>query len=70
MKILKGVIPELILVAHQTGLHMVKEALHNSRHEVPCWSSNHVTSLCNIQAAGSHLVFEGTDHVVLVQRVC
>jgi hypothetical protein len=62
-------VPELILVVHQTALHMVQEALHNNRHEVLCWSSNYVTSMCNQQAAGSYLVFEEGDHAELVQTL-
>ena len=61
---------ELILLAHQTVLHMVQEALHNNRHEVLCWSSNYVSILCNQQTAGSHLVFEEVDHAELGQMLC
>jgi hypothetical protein len=70
MKMLKCVVPELILVVHQTALHMVQEALHNNRHEVLCWSSNYVTILCKHEAAGSHLVFEEVDHLKLGQTLC
>jgi hypothetical protein len=70
MKIIKCVVPELILVAHQTTLRMVKESIHNNRYEVRCWSSNYVTSLCIKQAAGSSLLFEETDHAELVQTLC
>jgi hypothetical protein len=65
MKTLKYLVPELILVAHQTTLHMMQEELHNNRHEVLCWPGNYVTILCNQESAGSHLVFEELDHVEL-----
>jgi hypothetical protein len=69
MKMLNSVVPELILVAHQTALHMVQEALHNNRYKVFCWSSNYVTILCNQQAAGSNLIFEELDHAELGQTL-
>jgi len=34
---------ELIAVLHRTALRMVQEALHSSRYEVLCRSSNYVT---------------------------
>jgi hypothetical protein len=49
---LKFVILELVIVAYQTALHMVKKELQNSRYVVICWSSTYVTSFCNQQAAG------------------
>jgi len=69
MKMLKSVVPELIIVVHQTAFHVVHEALHNNRDEILCWSSNYVTILCNQQAAGSHLVFEEADHAELGQTL-
>ena len=70
MKMLKCVVPKLIPVAHQTTLHMVQEAFHSNRYEVLCWSSNYFTSLCNQDAAGSHLVFEEADHTEVGQTLC
>ena len=61
---------ELIIVVHETALHIVQEALHSNRYEVLSRSSNYVTSLCNQQAAGSHLVFEGADHAELGHTLC
>jgi len=70
MKTLKCVVPKLILVANQTALHMVQEALHSNRKEVHCWSSNYVARLCNQQAAVRHLVFEEVDYAELGQTLC
>ena len=69
MKMIKYVVPELIIVVHQTAFHVVHEALHNNRDEILCWSSNYVTILCKQQAAGSHLVFEEADHAELGQTL-
>jgi len=69
MKMLKCVVPELILVAHQTALHVVHEALHNIRLSVVWWSNNYVNVLCNQEAVGSHLVFEEADHAELGQTL-
>jgi len=43
---LKRVVPELNLLAHQTTLHMVKKPLHSARRDTFCWSSNNGTILC------------------------
>jgi len=64
------VVLELIIVVHQTSLYKVQEALHSNRYEVFSRSSNYVSSLCNQQAAGSHLVFEGADHAELGHTLC
>jgi hypothetical protein len=69
MKTLICVVPELIRVAKQTALHMVQEALHNNTPEVLCCSDNYVTIICNEEAAGSHLVFEETEHAELGQTL-
>jgi hypothetical protein len=70
MKMIKCVAPKLMLMAHQTTLHMVKESIHNNRYDFLFWSNNYVTSLCKKQAAGSRLVFEETDHAEQVQTLC
>jgi len=53
MKMLKFVVPELILVVHQTALHVVHEALHNNRHEILWCLCNYIKIFCMQQAAGS-----------------
>jgi len=46
VKILKRVVPELNLLAHQITLHMVKKALHSAQRNTFCWSSNNGTIFC------------------------
>jgi len=45
---------------------MLQEALHSNRYEVVYRLSNYFSSLCNLQADGSHLEFEEADDAELV----
>ena len=65
IKMIKYVVPELILVAHQTPFTCCRK-----RFTIREWSMLLVTSLCNEQAAGSHLLLEEADHAELGQMFC